>query len=496
MSGDAWRFSATALAARVRAGDLSVVAAVESGWEGPAALWEARVRAVVHTDSTARAAGAASAQATPGSLQGVPVLVKDNLCTTDFPTTCASRVLAGYRAPYDATVVQRLRASGAVVIGKGNMDEFAMGSSTEYSCYGPTRNPFDLERVPGGSSGGPAAAVAYGLCPIGLGSDTGGSVRQPAAFCGVFGLKPTYGRLSRYGLVAFGSSLDQVGLFARHAGDVAAAYAVLAGPDPYDATTRVTPPPDVSSWEHGVRGLTFGWPANLWKEGVEAEVIEGLEEAASYLERAGARRVAFDFLPGEYSVAAYYLVATAEASSNLARFDGVRYGHRDPDGRDVHSLYTRTRSAGFGPEVQRRILLGTYALSAGYYDAYYLTAQRARARIRREHEAAFARCDFMLTPASPTLPFRIGEKTEDPLAMYLSDIFTIGANLAGIPGLTAPVGLSAGNGRPPLPRAVQILGPDDSEPVLLAAGRVIEARGDVARLTRGHEMEFSWPTKR
>jgi aspartyl-tRNA(Asn)/glutamyl-tRNA(Gln) amidotransferase subunit A len=312
----------------------------------------------------------------------------------------------------------------------------------------------------------------------------------------VFGLKPTYGRLSRYGLVAFGSSLDQIGIFARHAGDVAEAYAALAGPDPCDATTRPAPVPDVSGWEGGVKGRTFGWPANLWKEGVEPEIVEGLDEAAAALERAGARRVTFDFMPGEFAVATYYLVATAEASSNLARFDGVRYGPRHPGSTDVRSLYTRTRSAGFGPEVQRRILLGTYALSAGYYDAYYLTAQRARTRIRREYEAAFARCDFMLLPASPTLPFRLGEKTEDPLAMYLSDIFTIGANLAGIPGLTVPVGLTAANGRPPLPRAVQLLGPDDSEPALIAAGRVIEVRGDVARLGREHQAEFAWPTKR
>jgi aspartyl-tRNA(Asn)/glutamyl-tRNA(Gln) amidotransferase subunit A len=495
---EAWRLPATALAARVHAGELSVTEAVESGWEGPAAQWETDVHAVAHADTAARAAGAAAAQSVsgPAPLRGVPVLVKDNLCTTDFPTTCASRVLAGYRSPYDATVVRRLRAAGAVVIGKGNMDEFAMGSSTEYSCYGPTRNPFDLERVPGGSSGGPAAAVAYGLCPLSLGSDTGGSVRQPAAFCGVFGLKPTYGRLSRYGLVAFGSSLDQVGIFARHAGDVAAAYAALAGPDPYDATTRLAPAPDVARWEHGVRGLRFGWPANLWREGVEREVVEGLEEAAGSLERAGARRVPFDFLPGGYAVATYYLVATAEASSNLARFDGVRYGFRHADSPDVRALYTHSRSTGFGPEVQRRILLGTYALSAGYYDAYYLTAQRARTRIRREYQAAFARCDLMMLPASPTLPFRLGEKTEDPLAMYLSDIFTIGANLAGIPGLTVPVGLAAGNGDRPLPRAVQLLGPDDAEPVLLAAGRVLEVQGDDGRLGREHQTEFTWPTKR
>jgi aspartyl-tRNA(Asn)/glutamyl-tRNA(Gln) amidotransferase subunit A len=487
---DAWRHSARATAAAVRDGALRAADAVESGWEGPGASWEDSVHAMVHADPAARSAGAASVAS--GPLAGVPVVVKDNLCTTEYPTTCGSKILAGYRPPYDATVIRRLRAAGAVVTGKGNMDEFAMGSSTEYSAYGPTRNPYDLERVPGGSSGGPAAAVAYGLAPIGLGSDTGGSVRQPAAFCGVFGLKPTYGRLSRYGLVAFGSSLDQVGIFARHAGDVAVTYEVLAGSDPCDATTRPGAAPDVSGWDTGVRGLRFGWPANLWAKSVDRDVIDGLEEAAAALERAGAERVPFDFLPGEYAVATYYLVATAEASSNLARFDGVRYGFRHPDGDDVRQLYVKTRSAGFGPEVQRRILLGTYALSAGYYDAYYLKAQRARTRIRREYQDAFARCDFMLLPAAPTLAFRIGEKTEDPLAMYLSDIFTIGANLAGIPGLTVPVGLAPSG----LPRAVQLLGPEDSEPALLRAGRALEVRGDGARLARTHETEFPWPTKR
>jgi aspartyl-tRNA(Asn)/glutamyl-tRNA(Gln) amidotransferase subunit A len=308
----------------------------------------------------------------------------------------------------------------------------------------------------------------------------------------VFGLKPTYGRISRYGLVAFGSSLDQIGIFARHAGDVALAYSVLAGPDPYDATTREGAAPDVSGWESGVNGLSFGWPENLWKAGVEPDVIEGLESAATWLERAGAKRVRFDFMPGEYAVATYYLVATAEASSNLARFDGVRYGFRHEDSPDLRALYTHTRSAGFGPEVQRRILLGTYALSAGYYDAYYLTAQRARSRIRREYQEAFARCDFMLLPASPTLPFKLGEKTEDPLAMYLSDIFTIGANLAGIPGLSVPVGLTGAG----LPRAVQLLGAEDSEPVLLRAGRAIEMMGETSRFDRRHESEFAWPTKR
>ena len=316
-------------------------------------------------------------------------------------------------------------------------------------------------------------------------------MRQPAAFCGVFGLKPTYGRLSRYGLVAFGSSLDQVGILARHAGDVADVYACLAGPDPYDVTTRLGAAPDVSGWDAGVEGLRFGWPANLWREGVDAEIVDAMEQAAGWLERAGAERVPLEFIPGEYSVATYYLVATAEASSNLARFDGVRYAFRDADSDDVRSLYVRTRSAGFGPEVRRRILLGTYALSAGYYDAYYLTAQRARTRIRREYAAAFERCDVMLMPAAPTLPFRLGEKLDDPLAMYLSDIFTIGANLAGIPGISCPAGRSSAG----LPIGVQVLGPEDAEPALLRAARAIEVRGERARLDRAHTTEFAWPTK-
>ena len=489
-AAELWRRPAARIAADVCAGTIKAADVVESGWEGPARLWEREVHAVVHEDASARAAGARAVKGV--ALAGVPVLVKDNLCTTDYPTTCASRILAGWVSPYDATVIRRLREAGAVVAGKGNMDEFAMGSSTEFSCYGPTRNPYDLKRVPGGSSGGPAAAVAYGLVPLALGSDTGGSVRQPAAFCGVFGLKPTYGRLSRYGLVAFGSSLDQVGIFARHAGDIALAYSALAGPDPFDATTRLSRAPDLSGWAQGVKGLRFGWPQNLWKAGVAAEVVEGLEQAASWLEKAGATRVTFDFLPGEYAVATYYLVATAEASSNLARFDGVRYGFRHPDTPEVRTLYTRTRSAGFGPEVQRRILLGTYALSAGYYDAYYLTAQKARTRIRREYADAFARCDLMLMPAAPTTAFRLGEKTEDPLEMYLSDIFTIGANLAGIPGLTVPVGIGKGG----LPLAVQLLGPEDGEPALLRAGRAIEVRGEVSRLEPSFESEFAWPGRR
>ena len=485
---ETWQRSARAIAAGVRAGELEPADATESGFEGPGERWERDVHALISTDAAARERAAVKA---PNSrrLSGVPVLIKDNLCTVDHPTTCGSRILGSWRSPYDATVVRRLREAGAVVVGKGNMDEFAMGSSTEYSAFGPTRNPYDLARVPGGSSGGPAAAVAYGLVPLALGSDTGGSVRQPAAFCGVYGLKPTYGRLSRYGLVAFGSSLDQVGVFARHVGDVAEAYAVLVGDDPFDASMREGAAPDVSAWDAGVHGLRFGWPANLWQEGVDGAIVAALETAASSLERAGATRVPFEFLPGAFSVATYYLLATAEASSNLARFDGVRYGHRARTD-ELGALYARTRGEGFGPEVRRRILLGTYALSAGYHDEFYLKAQRARTRIVREYAAAFARCDLLLMPTTPTLPFRLGEKTDDPLAMYLSDVFTIGANLAGIPGLSVPMGLAGG-----LPVGVQLLGAADAEPVLLRAARALEAEGRTGDIPKGYEREFTWPGK-
>jgi aspartyl-tRNA(Asn)/glutamyl-tRNA(Gln) amidotransferase subunit A len=315
-------------------------------------------------------------------------------------------------------------------------------------------------------------------------------VRQPAAFCGVLGLRPTYGRLSRYGLVAFGSSLDQVGIFARHVGDVAEAYEVLAGDDPFDASMREGSAPDVSTWDAGVKGLRFGWPANLWRAGVDGAIVTALETAAGHLERAGATRVPFEFLPGTFAVAIYYLLATAEASSNLARFDGVRYGQRASTD-ELAALYARTRGEGFGPEVRRRILLGTYALSAGYHDEFYLKAQRARTRIVREYAAAFARCDVMLMPATPTLAFALGEKTDDPLAMYLSDVFTIGANLAGIPGLSVPMGLAGG-----LPVGVQLLGPADAEPVLLRAARALEAEGRTGDMTKGYEREFAWPGKR
>jgi len=489
-ASETWRLPARAIAERVRSGRLSPAAAMESGFDGPGEHWERDVHALLSTDRDARERAAREAPR-DAPLAGVPVLLKDNLCTRDHPTTCGSRILSGWRSPYDATVVRRLRQAGAVVVGKGNMDEFAMGSSTEFSAFGPTRNPYDLARVPGGSSGGPAAAVAYGLVPLALGSDTGGSVRQPAAFCGVLGLKPTYGRLSRYGLVAFGSSLDQVGVFARHVGDLAEGYRVLAGPDPFDASMREGPAPDVSGWGAGVSGIRFGWPANLWREGVDGAIVDALERAAAHLERGGATRVPFDFLPGTFAVATYYLLATAEASSNLARFDGIRYGHRH-DAEDVGALYSLSRGEGFGPEVRRRILLGTYALSAGYHDEFYMKAQRARTRIAREFHEAFARCELLLLPTTPTLPFRLGEKTEDPLSMYLSDVFTIGANLAGIPGLSVPMGLT----RERLPVAVQLLGPADGEPVLLRAARALECEGRTHVMSNGYEREFMWPGSR
>ena len=401
---------------------------------GPRPSWERDVHAVVAL-GPGGARGAAPRRRRRARSPACRSWSRTTCARATCPTTCGSRILAGYQSPYDATVVERLRAAGGVVTGKTNMDEFAMGSSTEHSCYGPTRNPYDLARVPGGSSGGSAAAVAYGLAPLALGSDTGGSVRQPAAFCGVLGLKPTYGRLSRYGLVAFGSSLDQVGIFGRCVADVALLYAAAGRARPARRDLAPGPAPDVSGWGEGVAGPALRLarepvargrgPRRWWR---------GSRRRRPALERAGARRVPLEFLPGEYAVAAYYLLATAEASSNLARFDGVRYGARAAGDGDLAALYARTRSAGFGAEVQRRILLGTYALSAGYYDEYYGTAQRARERIRREYAAALARCDLLLMPAAPTLPFRLGEKLDDPLAMYLSDIFTIGANLAGLPG--------------------------------------------------------------
>jgi len=381
-------------------------------------------------------------------------------------------MLEGYLPPFTATAVERLEAAGAIVVAKTNMDEFAMGSSTEASAYKATRNPWDPARVPGGSSGGSAAAVAARLAPLSLGSDTGGSIRQPAAFCGVVGLKPTYGRVSRYGLVAFGSSLDQVGPLARTVEDVALAAAPLFGRDPRDSTSADRPAGDlVGALSRGVSGLRIGVPRTFLERGVEAETMARFEQSLSDLATAGAVLVTVDLPHLRHAVATYYLVATAEASSNLARYDGVRYGRREGGDGDLRTLYGRTRDAGFGPEVKRRIILGTFALSSGYYDAYYLRAQKVRALIRRDFDHAFAQCDAVATPTTPAPAFRLGEKTSDPLQMYLEDIFTVPANLAGLPALSLPCGLSRG-----LPVGLQLVGRAFDEETLLSAGAAYQSR--------------------
>ena len=405
----------------------------------------------------------------PGALAGVPVALKDNLCTRGVPTTCSSRILEGWRPPYDATVVRRLRAAGAIVLGKTNMDEFAMGSSTENSAFGPTRNPHDPGRVPGGSSGGSAAAVAAGFAALALGSDTGGSIRQPAALCGVVGVKPTYGRVSRYGLVAFASSLDQIGPLAGTVADAALALEVLAGHDPADSTSVAEAPPSLTgALDQGVDGLRIGVLREL-VEGIDPDVGTRLSQAAAALEAAGAKVDEASIPAAALGLSAYYVIATAEASSNLARYDGVRYGLR-VDGDDVTAMYGATRAAGFGAEVKRRIMLGTYALSAGYYDAYYGQAQRVRTLIIRDFDAAYESYDLLLAPTTPTTAFELGAKTADPLTMYLSDVCTIPSNLAGHPAMSVPYG----QGDDGLPVGVQLLAPALGEATMFRAAAALE----------------------
>jgi aspartyl-tRNA(Asn)/glutamyl-tRNA(Gln) amidotransferase subunit A len=378
--------------------------------------------------------------------------------------SCGSKILGDYHPPYDATVIERLTTAGAVVIGKTNCDEFAMGSSNENSAFGPVRNPWDTTRVSGGSSGGSATAVAAGIVPVALGSDTGGSVRQPASLCGVVGMKPTYGRNSRYGLVAFASSLDQIGVFAREVEDVARVLGVIAGRDPQDATTADVPVPDyVASLTGDLKGARIGFPRALFGKGLDDEVKNSVETVVDVYRDLGAQIVDVELQHAGYAIAVYYIIATAEASSNLARFDGVRYGFRAEDAPELRQMYRRTRAEGFGAEVKRRIMLGTYVLSAGYYDAYYRKAQQVRTLIKNDFLKAFASCEAIITPTSPTPAFAIGEKTDDPLAMYLNDIYTVTANLAGIPGISVPCGLSSER----LPIGFQLLGPYWSEDRLL-----------------------------
>ncbi len=404
-----------------------------------------------------------------GALLGVPVAIKDNLCIAGLPTTCASRILEGYRPTYDATVVERLRAAGALLIGKTNLDEYAMGASTENSAWFPTRNPHDLKRVAGGSSGGSAAAIASGMALCALGSDTGGSVRQPASFCGLTGLRPTYGLVSRYGLVAFASSLDQVGPLALNAEDTEILLSVIAGPDARDSTCRTRPLAEYRRDLPGLRGVRIGAPPQYESDAIDRPVRQAMARLRAALEEAGAEFVRVDLPLTDYAIPTYYLVVTSEASSNLARFDGVRYGPRS-EGADLADLYRRTRGRGFGDEVKRRIMLGTFALSSGYYDAYYKKALQVRQMIAREFDAAFSKVDFILGPTAPTPAFNIGEKSSDPLQLYLCDVFTAPSSLAGIPGLSVPVGFTESR----LPIGAQILGPPGSDFRILRLARDVE----------------------
>jgi aspartyl-tRNA(Asn)/glutamyl-tRNA(Gln) amidotransferase subunit A len=408
-----------------------------------------------------------------GPLAGVPIAVKDVISTAGVRTTCGSKILETYVPPYDATAVARLEKAGAIILGKTNCDEFAMGSSNENSAYGPVRNPVAMDRVPGGSSGGSAATVAAGLAVAALGTDTGGSIRQPGACCGVPAMMPTYGRVSRYGLIAFASSLDRIGPFAMNVADAAAIMSVIAGHDENDATSAAVPLPDYTSGiEQSIQGLRIGVPEEYFGEGIDGQVKEKVLAGIALLEKLGCRPVSLKMPHTEYAIATYYIVATAEASSNLARYDGVRYGLRVP-GATLIDMYRKTRERGFGAEVKRRLMLGTYALSSGYYDAYYRRAQKVRALIARDFTEAFQKVDAIVTPTTPTPAFKLGEKTSDPLQMYLADIYTVTGSLAGIPGISIPCGTT----KEKLPIGMQILGPHFSESRVLQLARAFEKAG-------------------
>jgi len=453
--------------------------AAELARQALAAARQSPLNATITIDEPAASAAAeradrALAAGTASPLCGIPLLHKDIFCTQGMRTTCGSRMLENFVPPYDATVVERLAGAGAVAIGKANMDEFAMGSSNETSHFGPVRNPWDRTRVPGGSSGGSAAAVAAGIVPFATGTDTGGSIRQPAAFCGITGLKPTYGRVSRWGMVAFASSLDCGGVLARSAADCAQVLRAVAGHDPRDATSMDVPADDyVAALSTSLKGIRIGVAREYFGAGVAPGVAAAVQEALTLLESRGAILVNISLAHAELAIPAYYVIAPAEASSNLARFDGVRYGHRCADPASLEDLYTRSRAEGFGAEVRRRILVGTYALSAGYFDAYYLRAQRVRRLIANDFSGAFAAVDLIAGPTAPTVAFRLGEKSDDPLAMYAADVNTVAVNLAGLPAISIPAGFSEG-----LPVGLQLIAPAFAEAQLLAAAHQFQQHSD------------------
>ncbi|MFQ5329722.1 MAG: Asp-tRNA(Asn)/Glu-tRNA(Gln) amidotransferase subunit GatA [Thermodesulfobacteriota bacterium] len=464
------------LSERLQGGDFSSRRTTEAFLERIDAV-EERVKAYLTVDreGALRAAEEADRRLASGKgvtpLTGVPIAVKDIFSTKGLRTTCASKMLDNYIPPYDATVVTKLRESGAVILGKNNMDEFAMGSSTENSGFFTTGNPWELDRVPGGSSGGSAAAVAAGECAASVGTDTGGSIRQPAACCGVVGLKPTYGRVSRYGMIAFASSLDQAGPLTKDVTDAAILLQCMAGHDPNDSTSIEAPVPDyLAHMKDGVDGLTIGIPREYFIDGVDGDVEEAVRSAIERLKEMGAKVVDVSLPNTRYATSVYYLVATAEASSNLARYDGVKYGFRAEGAKGLVEMYCKTRDGGFGAEVKRRIMLGTYALSSGYYDAYYKKASQVRTLVSRDFNEAFKECDIMVTPTAPTTAFRVGERTDDPLTMYLSDIFTISANLAGIPAISLPCGFSSEK----MPIGLHFIAPSLDETTLLRTAYAYE----------------------
>lgn len=469
------------LARRLADKELSSVDVTRACLDRIAAL-DGEIHAFLHVDEEGALAAARESDArrahgdARGPLDGVPLALKDIFCTRGIPTTCGSKILEGFVPPYDSTHVARLRAAGAVLLGKLNMDEFAMGSSNENSAYGPCKNPWDVTRTPGGSSGGSAAAVAARMCFGTLGTDTGGSIRQPAALCGVSGMKPTYGRCSRYGVIAFASSLDQVGPLAKSAEDVALILGAIAGHDPLDSTSLDAPVPDWAASADGasVKGMRLGVPREYFVSGLDPDVEAAVRAAMKRLEELGAELVDVSLPHTKYGLATYYILAPAEASANLARYDGVRFGASDRSGGGLAEMYARTRAAGFGPEVKRRIMIGTYALSSGYYDAYYLRAQKVRTLIRRDFDEAFRKCDAIVTPTTPTPAFRLGERLDDPVQMYLGDVFTLTAPLAGLPGLSIPCGFSSGG----LPIGLQFLGRALDEASIFRAAFAYQAATD------------------